>query len=186
LAGGLFALSRAPESFQISAESEVARSQRSSLDGIKNALPATRVGASEPSEPSPQPSSERPSSDNPNSKATVPLSARPASKLPPPSLEQELAGLARVRAALDRGDAKAALSELHRFDQGQGFRKLTVEAKLLRIEALAQAGKTDESRAEARRFVETNPNNPLVDRAEKFARPPTAPAENFPEKPERK
>lgn len=103
------------------------------------------------------------------------LPSRKVEKPPPPSLEEELAGMQRARAALDRGDATASLSELSRFDRGPGFRKLTVEANLLRIEALAQAGRTDEAQAEARRFVEKNPNNPLVDRAQKFTRPPVSP-----------
>jgi hypothetical protein len=96
----------------------------------------------------------------------------------PPSLEEELAGMQRARATLARGDAAAALAELNAFERDAGFRKLSVEATLLRIEVLAQAGKTDEARAEARRFVEKNPNNPLVDRAKKFARPPASPGTN--------
>lgn len=104
---------------------------------------------------------------------TAPRS-RKVEKPPPPSLEEELAGMQRARAALDRGDATASLSELSRFDRGPGFRKLAVEANLLRIEALAQAGRTDEAQEEAHRFVEKNPNNPLVDRAQKFTRPPVS------------
>lgn len=99
---------------------------------------------------------------------------RSPAKLAPPSLEQELAGMQRARAALNRGDAAGALAELQRFERTPGFRRLTVEANLLRIEALAKAGRTDESRAEARQFVKENPHNPLVNRAEKFARPPAS------------
>jgi hypothetical protein len=91
----------------------------------------------------------------------------------PASLEQELASVQRARAALGRGDALAALAELDRFDRGPGWRRLAVEARLLRIEALAQAGRADEARDLARRFVEQHPNNPLVDRARAFAAPPS-------------
>ncbi|HEU5077190.1 MAG TPA: tetratricopeptide repeat protein, partial [Polyangiaceae bacterium] len=89
----------------------------------------------------------------------------------PPSLDQELASMQRARAALGRGDASAALAELDRFGRGPGWRQLAVEARLLRIEALARAGRVDEARNLARRFVEQNPNNPLVDRARTFIAP---------------
>ncbi|HEY6816809.1 MAG TPA: tetratricopeptide repeat protein [Croceibacterium sp.] len=80
----------------------------------------------------------------------------------------------RARAALGRGDAAAALAELDRFGRGPGWRQLAVEARLLRIEALARAGRAEEARNLARRFVEQNPNNPLVDRARTFATPPAS------------
>lgn len=105
---------------------------------------------------------------------------------PPPSLDQELASMQRARAALGRGDASAALAELDQFGRGPGWRQLAVEARLLRIEALARAGRADEARNLARRFVEQNPNNPLVDRARSFATPPASsgvekpPEENHP------
>lgn len=89
----------------------------------------------------------------------------------PPSLDQELASMQRARAALGRGDPSAALAELDQFGRGPGWRQLAVEARLLRIEALARAGRADEARNLARRFVEQNPNNPLVDRARTFATP---------------
>jgi hypothetical protein len=89
----------------------------------------------------------------------------------PASLEQELASMQHARAALGRGDAPGALAELDEFGHSHGWRQLAVEAQLLRIEALAQAGRADEARDLARRFVEQNPNNPLVDRARTFAAP---------------
>jgi outer membrane protein assembly factor BamD (BamD/ComL family) len=75
----------------------------------------------------------------------------------------------RARAALGRGAATVALAELEAFGRNSGWRQLSVEASLLRIEALAAAGRTEQARSQARRFVEQHPNNPLVDRAQKFA-----------------
>ena len=114
----------------------------------------------------------------PRPSATSPTARRPAVKRAPArvpvGLEQELASLQRVRAALGRGDASAALAELDRFGRSVGWRQLAVEARLLRIEALARAGRADEARNLARRFVKQHPNNPLVDRARTFAAPPAA------------
>ena len=100
-------------------------------------------------------------------------SAHRARARAPVSLEQELASMQRARTALGRGDAPAALAELDEFARSYGWRRLAVEASLLRIEALAQAGRADEARDLAHRFVEQNPNNPLVDRARTFAAPPS-------------
>lgn len=95
----------------------------------------------------------------------------PAS-LEPASLEQELAAMQKARTKLDRGDAAATLVELDQFSRNSGWKRLSVEASLLRIEALAQVGRSEEARSLAQRFVEQHPNNPLVDRAQKFADPP--------------
>ncbi len=91
----------------------------------------------------------------------------------PANLDQELASVQRARAALGRGDAPAALAELDRFGHSVGWRHLAVEAKLLRIESLARAGRADEARDLARRFVRQHPDNPLVDRARTFGAPPS-------------
>jgi hypothetical protein len=127
---------------------------------------------------------------SPVSSAAPPVAPGPSTKRapvrPPPSLDQELASMQRARAALGRGDASAALAELDQFGRGPGWRQLAVEARLLRIEALARAGRADEAQNLARRFVEQNPNNPLVDRARTFATPAASsgveepPKENHP------
>ena len=109
------------------------------------------------------------------SPAQRPLHQRNAARAPA-TLEQELKSMQRAQSALSRGDATTALAELDRFGREQGFRQLAAEASLLRIEALAAAGRTNEARTQARGFVQRHPNNPLVDRAQKFATPP-APAE---------
>jgi len=46
--------------------------------------------------------------------------------------------------------------------------KLRAEATLLRIQALARAGNAQAASTLAQRFVEQNPDSPLVDRARSF------------------
>jgi hypothetical protein len=91
-------------------------------------------------------------------------------KRAPPTLDEELATMNAARTSLGSGKATAALAELDRFEKLRGFRKLSVEASLLRIESLAKLGRLEEARARAVRFIAENPNNPLVDRAAQFAR----------------
>jgi hypothetical protein len=107
-------------------------------------------------------------------------SQRAPERQAPPSLDRELAAMQRARAALDRGDALGALTELSQFARGPGFQELSVEASLLRVEALARAGRTEESRSEAQKFVNKYPNNPLVNRAARFAEPSPSPAPRNP------
>lgn len=124
------------------------------------------------SEPTPV---EVPSAQEPRRVAPVPAPPmsvpRPAPSLPMavavPSLSAEVEALDRVRAALDHDDPATALAELDGY-QRAGGRRLTAEAALLRIEALAHAGKTQEASALARDFVAANPGSPLVDRAREF------------------
>jgi len=153
--------------------------------------PVVRITAEAPRPPTPKASSEEstlapaPAPAPPGPSASVrpaPAPAPRADKRPaapaPPSLDDELGSMQRARSALSRGDATGALAELDRFAKGPGWRQLAVEASLLRIEALARAGRNDEARNLARRFVERHPNNPLVDRARTFASPP-APSASF-------
>jgi hypothetical protein len=114
----------------------------------------------------PAPSASSPSTD-------VEREPKREPKREPASLDEELASMQRARAALRQGNAPAALAELDRFGQRPGWRQLAVEASLLRIEVLARAGRVDESRNLARRFIAQHPNNPLVDRARSFATTPS-------------
>lgn len=125
-----------------------------------------------------EPPFEKPSAlESPSSKpGRAPL---PPEKRAPPTLDEELTATNAARTALRSGDATSALAELDRFEKTRGWRKLGVEASLLRIEALSKLGNAEEARARAARFIEENPNNPLVDRAAQFARPsPSEDAEN--------
>lgn len=155
VAGAAMLSMHAPEApIDISAEALAPPSAQRQTTGAHTAAPPPRP----------------PRSSDPPPVASSP-SAKRAPVRTPPSLDQELACMQRARAALGRGDAAAALAELDRFGRGPGWRQLAVEARLLRIEALARAGRAEEARNLARRFVEQNPNNPLVDRARSFATP---------------
>lgn len=170
----LLLIQAAPKPFEIAAEPPTTgTAERANPETSSRATPSENISAQS------HPSGTRQDRAEPKNAPRSP--AKPA----PPSLEQELAGMQRARAALDAGDAVGALSELQRFDRNSGFRRLAVEANLLRIEALAKAGRTEESRAEARQFVEKNPHNPLVNRAEKLAQPPASPHADPSLKPER-
>jgi hypothetical protein len=94
----------------------------------------------------------------------VPAPARSA----PVTLADELTTLKRAEDALAHGDATHALEALDRYDHVLKGRKMRAEATLLRIEALARAGKPEAASGLARRFVAENPGSPLVDRARSF------------------
>jgi hypothetical protein len=86
---------------------------------------------------------------------------------PAPSLSAEVVSLDRARTALDGNDPKAALALLDAYER-TGGRRMAAEATLLRVEALARAGKTREASALAQSFMAANPGSPLVDRARQF------------------
>jgi hypothetical protein len=87
---------------------------------------------------------------------------------PPASLPDEIAALDRARTALSSGDVQGALGVLDDYDRVLHGTRLTAEATLLRIDALARSGRTAEASALAVRFVEANPSSALADRARAF------------------
>ncbi len=89
---------------------------------------------------------------------------------PAASLSEELAILEQARAALADGSASRSLELLDRYDRALRGTRLRAEATMLRIEALAAAGRTGEAARLARKFVAENPGSPLVDRARTFVR----------------
>lgn len=123
-----------------------------------------------PSEPS------LPATSKPTSVKSAPK-PRPAATAPL-SLEQETQALERARTSLQAGDPGGALAELDAYGKAASGGALALEATLLRIQALASAGRTSEASELARRFVAANPNSPLVDRARRYLPAGTAqPAE---------
>jgi hypothetical protein len=154
----LILLRRSPDVIDIAAEKPATAANRST---------------SQPLEPI-QPAAKRQSADVPTAHgaAAQPRASamlRDGAGSAPVTLADELASLQRARAALRSGDAKQALRELDHYDFVLGGRQLKAEASLLRIEALSRAGQVDVAAAQARRFVQQNPNHPLVDRARSFA-----------------
>lgn len=101
--------------------------------------------------------------------SAVPSSPRPAEPTPArPSLAQDLQELMRVRNTLRAGDGTGALELLDQRSTAGG--ELDAEATLLRIEALASVGRHEQASELARRFVASNPNSALADRAKAFVR----------------
>ena len=86
----------------------------------------------------------------------------------PASLSDELSALKVASSALGKGDPKAALAALDRYDRVLKGQKLRAEATLLKIEALSRSGQVQAASALAQRFVDQNPGSPLVDRARSF------------------
>ncbi|MDX2055436.1 MAG: hypothetical protein SFV15_23745 [Polyangiaceae bacterium] len=86
----------------------------------------------------------------------------------PATLSDELEALKVAQTALSASDAPGALRALDRYDRVLRGQKLRAEASLLRIEALSAAGQAEAASKLASRFVEENPNSPLVDRARTF------------------
>lgn len=87
---------------------------------------------------------------------------------PPPNLAEELQMLQSARALIRAGNHGEALQALDAYAKDAKGSSLGSEASLLRIEALAGSGRRSEASSLARRFVEQNPNSPLVDRARSF------------------
>jgi hypothetical protein len=86
-----------------------------------------------------------------------------------PSLAEQVDHIKRARAALRAGRSEQALVLLDEYQNGSGGSELAAEAGLLRIEALAAAGRKAEAASEARRFATDFPTSPLIDRAQRFA-----------------
>jgi hypothetical protein len=105
--------------------------------------------------------------------ASAAPSASPRAPVPAPSgsvgLERELEILDDARNALASGNAAQALALLDRHQALRG-KSLSAEATLLRIQALASAGRADAAEALARSFIASNPNSLLADRARRFIR----------------
>jgi hypothetical protein len=87
---------------------------------------------------------------------------------PAASLPEEIAALDRVRSALSAGDTTAALRGLDDYERVLHGTRLTAEAAVLRIDALARSGRAREASGLARRFVEANPGSALAERARTF------------------
>jgi hypothetical protein len=77
-------------------------------------------------------------------------------------LSRELASIDGARAALARGDADGAIARLDHYARTFPRGRLDLEAEVLRIDALAESGRADASRAHARDFLRRHPNSVLA------------------------
>lgn len=94
--------------------------------------------------------------------------ARPSAHAEPQagysSVADEVKAIARARAAVGRGDAKAALAELDSYDRRFASGALRQEATLLRVQALELKGDRKAAQALGERFIQANPNSPHQER----------------------
>lgn len=139
-----------------------------------SAEPAVAHSASPKSPKSPLAAESAPSASARPAPTSVPSIVKPTLTAPLPSasatvtLSDELDALKVASTALAAGDAPGALAALDRYDHVLKGSKLRAEATLLRIQALARAGNAQAASALAQRFVDQNPDSPLVDRARSF------------------
>ncbi len=132
------------------------------------AKPAPRAAVSAPSSSAPQKPAPAPAPSNVRSQLTAPLPSASAAA----TLSDELDALKVASTALAAGDPGAALAALDRYDHVLKGSKLRAEATLLRIQALARSGNAQAASTLAQRFVDQNPDSPLVDRARSFIQTP--------------
>jgi hypothetical protein len=104
----------------------------------------------------------------PSKKPVHPVIAKPPEAPQPASLPDEISALDRARTALGAADPAKALRILDDYDHVLHGTRLTAEATLLRIDALARQGKKAQASELARRFIDANPSNALTDRARAF------------------
>lgn len=124
------------------------------------AAPTTAAPAdAAPVEEAPTEEPEEIDEPKPTPRATV---APVAPKKSKPSLSEEVAALDKARKAMDE-DPEAALAELDKVQGGV----LAQEAQVLKIEALARAGKKDQAKAAAGAFLAKHPNSPLAPRVKR-------------------
>jgi len=99
--------------------------------------------------------------------ATAPR-ARASARSAPVSLAQELAALDAARAMLARGNGEGALFLLDGYDRSCPRGKMTLEAEILRIDALAKSGQGRDARRRAEQFVKLHPSSVLAVRARTY------------------
>lgn len=85
------------------------------------------------------------------------------------SVKAELVLLEQARAALHSGSSNAALQVLSRYGERYPRGNLRLEAEVLRVEALASAGRTSEAARLADRLLARNPKSVVASRLRRFA-----------------
>jgi hypothetical protein len=101
-----------------------------------------------------------------------PPSVKPALPTPSPStgaaLRAELAALDAVRSALAKDDASSALSLVATYFRTFPRGRLSPEAEVLRIDALAGTGQMKSAKREAQEFIKRHPNSVLSARVRPY------------------
>jgi len=79
-------------------------------------------------------------------------------------LAAELSALDAARSSLSAGEPKAALKSLDAYARNFPRGKLSIEAEVLRIDALAKSGQTAAARSRAEAFIKRHPDSVLASR----------------------
>jgi TolA-binding protein len=112
-----------------------------------------------------------PVADRPQEAAPTP--ARPATvKRVAPAVDDlgsELAALAMARKAASQGDHAAALRHLRTYRSEFPRGRLSLEAEVLTIEALAESGEKAQAGRRAQSFLSQNPKSLFVERVRRYA-----------------
>lgn len=163
LAVVVFFRSRSEPQFSIGPERSARLDDMSPAPSLRNVEPEPT-----PEPVAPAPTAEKPARPRVTARAAHDGAAAQKAEPPPASLPEEIAALDRARTALSSGDVPGALRMLDDYERVLRGTRLTAEATMLRIDALARSGRTAEASALAARFVEANPSSALADRARAF------------------
>jgi hypothetical protein len=112
-------------------------------------------------------------SATPESRASVqkPKSGAEKASIEKEALRAEVGSLDRVRAKLSSGNASGALALLDEYGRSFPRGLLSLEAEVLRIDALAQSGQPETARKRARAFLRQHPKGVLASRVRRYAEP---------------
>lgn len=124
---------------------------------------------SESVEIEPKSASSEPSSDRVSGiEQAEPPTALRRHRAPAPGLDDEIALLDAARAAVKGGRASAALVHLNEYSRSFPKGRLRLEAEVLRVEALAAAGRRDEASVRAKRLLGRSPNSVVAARLRRY------------------
>ncbi|WP_438022938.1 hypothetical protein [Sorangium sp. So ce233] len=129
---------------------------------MPQAAPApVEVAAEQTAAPAPARSPRAAAATKPGAKA-IPASAESA------ALQAELNALDAARSTLSSGNAQGALSLLDAYTREHPRGRLSLEAEVLRIDALAKSGRTDAAAQRAEAFLRRHPNSVLASRVRRY------------------
>jgi hypothetical protein len=109
-----------------------------------------------------------PAADTAAPAAAAPPAAESRAATRQPTLAEEVDALDRARAALSRGDSRAALQALDAYGRAYPRGRLALEAEVLRIDALDKSGQSAGARRRAERFLRQNPQSVLASRVRRI------------------
>jgi hypothetical protein len=84
------------------------------------------------------------------------------------TLTQEIEAVDRVRSALGRGDIRGAFMALDAYSRTYPRGRLSLEAEVLRIDALARSGQVESAKRRAEAFLRNNPKSALSSRVRRI------------------